>query len=350
MQGPIKRTPDRTEALETIRQTPGLIPVAIDCDGNLLWRDLGRYHPYEGFFVKTLAAIDSLQALRHPSRPVEYIQTPMSILQDEDLALDCIPPSGFIFHIGRCGSTLLAKVLSRARSNLVFSEAMAHNAIWPRLIGEGAAAAAVDEVELNLYHRLVLAMGRRRLEPYRYHFIKFSSLNILFAESILRAFPHTPAIFIYRDPAEVLVSLLNKKPGWLKDHRSIWRKLTPELENASAQGDLHYLVAVLRQRMQVVLAGGHSLSRLELLDYRQLTAGNIEALMAHFNAEYSDAELDMMRYQFSHYSKNDFMTEPFHSDRVEKQRSLTPEMAGMASEELAPLYQRLKASPRNLSL
>lgn len=189
----------------------GLIPVSIDSSRpEVAWLDLDGYHCYEGFFRQSLASYTalckappagfrtSLDALAHSGTKrgmQEGIQQGMR-------------PTGFIFHAGRCGSTLLARVLARSRANLVLSEAAPHNQIWRALPRHDSAA-------IEVYRNLILAMGRRRLESYRAHIIKFTSFNIVQFRFIRAAFPGVPALFLFRDPAAMLESYRRNAPSWM---------------------------------------------------------------------------------------------------------------------------------------
>ena len=346
MPSPPKLFLDNAQALEKIASTPGLIPVDVGADGLLTWRDIGRYHPYEGFFIKSLSTVDALQSLRRPDRPIEYYRTPLDVLAAEGLPMDSIPPTGFIFIIGRCGSTLLAKALARSRCNLVISEAMAHNGIWAALAPGGPDELAFTERNLALYRRLVLSMARRRLPQHRYHFIKFSGVNVLFARFIMQAFPQTPALFLYRAPEEVLVSFLTGKPAWVRQRRAIWRRAVPGLEDNPAPDDAGFIAAVLQHCMTLMLEG--DFPRLKLLDYARLTERNLPDILRHFGADYPQHERGQMARPFRAYSKNDYRNEPFHPDRDRKRQSLTPAMAQLVDSRLAPLFHRLQASDRNL--
>jgi hypothetical protein len=183
-----------SQLVAELSERPGLIPVSIDPSRlEIIWLDLESYHSYEGFFYQSLDVYRSLRRC-----PPALFTTSIDVLRKLPLD-DSVQPTGFIFHSGRCGSTLLAKVLARSRENLVFSEAAAHNLVWKSLPGCGCEA-------IKMYRNLVLAMGRRRLASYRGHFIKFTSFNIMRFDSIRAAFPDTPAIFLFNEPGAVLES------------------------------------------------------------------------------------------------------------------------------------------------
>ena len=204
-----------------LSKRPGLIPVAIANDSaQILWLDLDAYHAHEGFFHQSIAAYTALCK----TTPRRFF-TAFDVLGSIRVP-DTLRPTGFIFHAGRCGSTLLVKILARSRGNLVFSEAAPHNQIWRALPPDRAA-------RLATYRNLITAMGRRRLESYRAHIVKFTSFNIMQIESIRAAFPGVPALFLFRDPAAAMDSFARNPPGWLGRDVGFgqpWRQMEPALE------------------------------------------------------------------------------------------------------------------------
>lgn len=330
---------------------PGLIPVRIDLDqGKLLWRDLGRYHLYEGFFKNSMAALSALQSLRRPGVATEYWVTDIEVLLEPDILRESIPPSGFIFHMGRCGSTLLAKSLARSRSNLVFGEANPHQHIWPYLSGSGAGggsmAVARSAENLALYRQLVLAMGRRRLDSYRRHFCKFTSFDTLFIDFIMTAFPDTPAIYLYRDPTEVLASYWRKKAGWLGHQGTPWGDFMAGPDARGQADELTYFSEVIRNCFRTVLSC--DAAKLRFLHYDALRVENLPAIGSWLGGGWPNQDRALMQAQFGRYSKSDFISVPFRPDREDKRKALTAEARALSESHLAPLYEQLLASPRNL--
>ena len=174
-----------------IAARPGLIPTQLDATaGQAVWIDMNGYHCYEGAFHHSLAAYGAMSR----STPQRFTSS-LDFLSESALPERCIPPAGFIFHTGRCGSTLLAKALARSRAHLVFSEAGPHNQIWRALSGD-------RQTRIEMYRTLVLTMGRPRLSSYRAHIVKFTSFNIVNFPFIREAFPGVPALFLFRDPAQ----------------------------------------------------------------------------------------------------------------------------------------------------
>lgn len=117
-------------------------------------------------------------------------------------------PAGLIFHVARCGSTLISQLLKQHGDIVVYAEPLPVNEIllpphkWPR-----------NELVAAL-RSLGEAFARHAQKPY---VLKFSSWNTLFCDILAEAFPDSPWILSLRDPVEVGVSLLNQPPGWLRD-------------------------------------------------------------------------------------------------------------------------------------
>ncbi len=127
----------------------------------------------------------------------------------EDLGkgTDGCAPAGLIFHVARCGSTLVSQLLKQL-GLVVYAEPLPVNEIlvpphgWSRVELVGA------------LRSLGAAFARHAQKPY---VLKFTSWNTLFCDIVTEAFPQSPWVLSYRDPVEVGVSLLNRPPGWLWD-------------------------------------------------------------------------------------------------------------------------------------
>jgi hypothetical protein len=115
-------------------------------------------------------------------------------------------PAGLVFHVARCGSTLIAQMLKRHGGAVVYAEPLPFNELllpphaWPR-----------RELVAAL-RTLGGAFARHAGKPY---VLKFTSWNTLFCDIVAEAFPAAPWILCLRDPVEVGVSLLARPPGWL---------------------------------------------------------------------------------------------------------------------------------------
>jgi len=92
---------------------PGWLPAAIDGD-RVSWRWFGRRVLDDGFYAHELLTAGFLAINR-----LFAVETPLSALPSGSRA-----PDGLIFHMSRCGSTLIARMLAADRDATVISEAL----------------------------------------------------------------------------------------------------------------------------------------------------------------------------------------------------------------------------------
>lgn len=121
-------------------------------------------------------------------------------------------PHGLVFHIARCGSTLLRNMLAATDNSLALSEP---------LILHDVVHTAGDETRRR---RLTGAM-RTLCHPYRgnetRYYVKLSSACSIGMADFSQCFPATPIIYLYRDPVEVMVAALNEGGcSWLSARRN----------------------------------------------------------------------------------------------------------------------------------
>jgi hypothetical protein len=285
----------------------GLIPVEIDViRRQIVWQDLGTYHLYEGFFRDSLASYRMLRK----TPPIRF-RTPIEALEERPDDHACVYPTAFIFHAGRCGSTLLARALARSRENLVFSEAAPHNQIWRVLPKD-------ERVAIQLYRNLVLAMSRKRLDSHRAHIIKFTSFNVVHFSLIRKAFPEVPSLFLFRDPAAILASCDRKAPGWIgkdlgRGHQ--WKSTAVAVEDFFRSAIAIHEPNFFR------------------LDYVNLNPKSLEGVLRMLKMEPSGSDLKLMQAEFSWDTRS-------REKRKRFERSTTLQIA-VPPTESSRLYQQL---------
>ena len=181
-------------------------PVRLDFSGPapaVYWADLSAERFVEPFFDQTVARWASGPS----ARPL--VKTGLEALG----ALDGEPslePAGMIFHLSRCGSTLVSRLLGTLPGVVVIAEPAPLNALL------GLDPDRVDDAALaKIVRLLVRALGRCRHGDERRLVLKCTSWNIRRRAVLAAAFPETPWIWVQRDPARVLASLLAEPPGWL---------------------------------------------------------------------------------------------------------------------------------------
>ncbi len=120
----------------------------------------------------------------------------------------------FIFHVSRCGSTLITQILSNSNKFLVISEPPIINKILDPKSG-------LPEIVISrLLISSINCINYCAPDESKNTAIKFRSWNTIFLKDITKLFPHTPWIFLHRKGSEVLASTLQKPPGWLRSQKT----------------------------------------------------------------------------------------------------------------------------------
>ncbi len=283
--------------IEEWLKRPGLIPTNIDVDAKkIIWTDIGKYHFYESFMHKSVNMFYRLS-----QNKVQTFATDFEVLLDTGITQNAIYPSGFIYHVGRCGSTLLVKALARSRAHLVLSEPGPLNQILFSFRNKAENSLDGNEDHKKIYRLLVLALLRHRVASHKHAFIKFTSYNIQFFDFIHSIFPNVPALFLTRNCAEVVDSYQKKKAGYF---------------DLSAP-DLQFLTGSDRLDIAQIMQNNLAVSQLypdavlKKMDYTQLNRTSFFQILTHFNCSPTSKDLALMQAQFQYYSKNDFSRQIF---------------------------------------
>jgi hypothetical protein len=193
-------------------------------------------------------------------------------------------PAGLIFHVARCGSTLISQLLKKHDNLVVYAEPLPVNEIllpphkWPR-----------HELVAAL-RSLGVALARHARKPY---VLKFSSWNTLFCDILAEAFPDSPWVLSLRDPVEVGVSLLSQPPGWLRDSKGptsqFSRFVDPDGTSRSPEDYVARLYGAFCQATARL-----DPRRGKLVPYEALPAAVWEIVAPHFSLSIDDQQRQRM--------------------------------------------------------
>ena len=276
----------------------------------------------DAFMQETVVRLPAPETLVHVPR-AELVRQPLER-----------PPAGLIFHVARCGSTLISQILKRCGDVVVYAEPLPINEIllppqpWPR----ADVVAALRTVGA--------ALARHAGRPY---VLKFSSWNTLYCDVLAEAFPQSPWALCLRDPAEVAVSLLKDAPGWLKDTdepaRRLARVIDPHSTSRSREEYFARLYAAFCDAaMQLDPAQG------KLLMYETLPAVVWDVLAPHFSLTIDEPQRQQMIQTASLYSKAPVgRPKGFAADTATKQAAVSTALRQAIAALALPALQRLTA-------
>lgn len=302
------------EAAERIQSQPGLVPVAVNPHGNGLvyFADIGDTPLLEWKYIYTIERLAQENAVG------EIFSTDLEILQRDDLAVESLPPKGLIFHVSRCGSTLFTKALARSPRNLVINQGgPLQEGFWAAITDHWQHPPQINERNILMLQNLIRLMARKRRPEYEHGFVKFISWNVIYVDLICAAFPDASALYLYRDPVEVIANVLQETTAVLRAKGDLHaREITGLLPQDTAHmSNVEYLACCYANYFNVVLDKSAA-TGLHLVNYKQLRHADAFAdiLARGFNLRPDNAELEQMRKQYLYYSKDDTDTTLFTDD------------------------------------
>ena len=266
-------------------------------------------------------------------------RTPLEELAEWRRVSPGVAPAGFIFHLSRCGSTLITQMLASLPENLVLSEP----GVMEMMMRAGTRApGATLEQRAGWLRDLVSALGQRRSGLEQRLFLKFDPRSTLDFELIRLAFPEVPWIFVYRDPVEVMVSNLRAASPLITRGIADAAFLRMSTEEIAGIEDDEYAARVFGARVPRRSArhaeGDHGGM---VIAYPNLPASMWGTLTRHFGLSLTAAEVAQLG-RVSGLPMPSHPQEPFVSDIPSKQREATERIRGLAEQWLRPHYAALE--------
>lgn len=291
-----------------------------------IWCDAPRFT--EAFLDDTFTRL-----MRRPANVLFRRRTTLAQLEAGVERSPGIPPTGFIFHVSRCGSTLLAHLLGRLDGALVLSEPGPVDS----LIRAGERLGR--ERQLALLRAMVGALGQARTPGQDRLFVKFDAWNTLQHDLIHEAFPETPRVFLYREPVEVLVSALGQRgvhtvPGLLPAALFGIEDQPPADDYAA-----RVLGAIYTAQLEA-----HGREAGLLVDHAQLPGAAWEAVTAHFGITPTADEIERLKAASNRNPKQG--DRPFQGDAAAKRAAAPDAVRALADRWMRPAYDRLEAARR----
>lgn len=260
----------RSDATRTDEIPGGWTPVRVAFpNAELLWTGERRFT--EPFFEDTVRVCRRNPFAALFRRTVRFPNAP---------AQPGIAPSGFIFHMSRCGSTLVSQMFAAIRRTVVISE-----------------APPIDEILRGNADRLpwvIGLLGQPRTGEETHLVVKLDAWHLHALPAIRAAFPDVPLLLVRRNPEEILQSWM-RQPG----KQSIPGALDPsvlgiDVDRAAGMNRQEWCDAVLAGLIR--MADGFENDNLGMtVHYRELPEAVISRVAGHFGLELSDDEVEIMR-------------------------------------------------------
>ena len=294
----------------------GLAPTGL----YLALRRIDRGELQDAFMQETIARVPAAEQIVHVAR------------DSAAWASHATPPTGIIFHVARCGSTLISQSLKQLDGLVVYAEPQPVNEIlapphkWPR----------ADLVAA--LRTLSGAFARHACGPY---VLKLSSWNTLYCDIVTEAFPDTPWILSLRDPVEVGVSLLASPPGWFQGKAEAASGLVARVDPGRAAKSREELVARAYAAF-CAAAAGLDVRRGRLVPYQSLPEAVWDIVAPHFSLSIDAAQRDRIAEAARRHAKAPVSApKEFTSDAAAKQEAASAELRRAIDALARPQLERL---------
>lgn len=299
-------------------------PVRVIEDGGkywIRWQYLGQQNFAQAFYTDSLRL-----AFTRYQKPA--ITTPIDILDTLDDNHPLLEPGGLIFHLSRCGSTLLARMLSALPGQVVLSE--------PPPIDDLLRSKLDVESRRHYLEKMFRLLQRQRRDNERCIFFKLDPWHTPAIGELRALLPDTRFMFLYRNPLEVLVSHrrqtgMHMVPGLIDP---LWYGYLAG--QASEFHPYEYAAWVLGCIMQKVL--DQMDQGIVLLNYKELGENAWSRVPQIFNLKEDWVLAKAVRYR---HAKNDAA---FTDDRIDKLRQADKQMRQYCRCYTAKPYERLEST------
>jgi hypothetical protein len=244
-------------------------------------------------------------------------------------------PSGIIYHVSRCGSTLLANMLSSVDQHFVLSEPTVPLIVLARHLENmsGGDASATDEVRASF-----AAFYQPQSEDIHHYFFKLFSGNIFQIPVIRNAFPGVREIFLYRDPVEVIVSNVRGPiQNWLWTDAIIG---LPRLE--AMELSIVELAARAIGRKMAAMRRYYDERTTLLMNYSEIGPSTPVTLLSCFGLPMSEGSLERMMAKLAIYAKDPEQKKKYQDDRSLKKSLATDALREVAMRFAYPDYYELE--------
>ena len=304
----------------------GWMPAKIHWQGNrplVEWWDLRTCNFREPFFRQ------SLQHLHPDLHNPSAVLTTMETLASRARQTRGLPLRGFIFHMTRCGSTLV----SRSLGHLPTARALGQPDFVVDLLDPPVEVPRAQRIAW-LRDLVTLLAASPAHAPQKHLVIRWTSILSIKLQFFREAFPGVKWLFVYRNPLEVLVSVLRAPTLFMRMRQDPdWgaRWLGMARETVRRMDDRVYAAQFLQAMCRPVIDGHDSFNAGEMiaLDYQRLPHAIWERVLPHFGIRFDGADRARMQDQAALYSKDVNQVRVFRDDSREKRRQASPALKAL---------------------
>jgi hypothetical protein len=293
----------------------------------------GRKYYKEPFFLDSLLIYHGISIVKDSTLDKSNLVRPLDFSQCE-AELERIPVDEFLrefknpiaeeklvltFHVGRCGSTLITQMLSESDRFFVLSEHPIINNILDPNFKESR-----EKVSLLLKAAINSIVGCAP-GSFKLCVFKLRSWNVLFLPKIIRELGACRWLFVHRNAGEVLASVKQSPPGWLRARTGYLdffaQRLIIDREKVREINEAEFITRLFGEFCRI--AKENQSPQSFFLDYKSLPVTLFEFLNLRLGIEVEENEKRAMMRLTEIYAKDVSKKKKFEEDWAVKVASLT---------------------------
>jgi hypothetical protein len=276
--------------------------------------------------------------------PRRELETDLSALRAAASQLPEVQPAGIIFHVSRCGSTLVSNALAFAHNALVLSEVASFDQMMSMA---GSPVPYWSRTGRQGLRDLTTVFAHYRGLPPRQVVVKAGLGKTLDLGTVRAVWPDVPYVVMIRAPLEVVVSNVIKPPTqlqlWYQEPQ--WCPLGVPPPVVLDRGPREFCAWVLGRVYQEALRQLDE--KCAVLDYRDLTVDSVLRVAARFDLRIPAERLGLFRETFVFDAKAP--GKEFQSDIETKRRAADPELLDATKRWVLASYDGLLGSDLRLA-
>lgn len=258
-------------------------------------------------------------------------KTSLEAVLVQPVDVDLWQPCSFIFHLSRCGSTLLSGCAVQLDSVQILSESP--------LLTE---VLLDDSLDAAQQQRLLPRLVDLQAAPFPDRpqlVIKWNAWDMLRWALIRQTFPQVPCVLLVRNPVEVLASHQKMAGRHMSGDPAM--RVFDKVFDTCGMGILAFRIAVLHRLMTAmyeVLQQGPS-TDIQLVDYTQLNIHTIIQLLQSWGEDIDAATCARIQQRLQLNAK--FPAQAFVADVQQKHSVFDEQQTAQINRHLMPVYQAL---------
>ena len=319
--------------LRTLEESTGLVPTHISSINNTPY-----VHWIEGNldeFIEPFSSQTINRVYKDTNRKRALSQLNIFIEPSDKIQRGCI--KGIIFHVSRCGSTLLSNCIRQGTDSVVLSEfqliSYFFNSVGFLLRGKNECDSVKSSILKGILSWLCKITSKDIV-------IKTNSWNIMQSEFLLEAANFPKSLFIYRNPIEVIASQLENPAPWVNNY---FYKKKSVVDVSEDEKKLYRVELMSNVFSKLYKEGLIFLDRgnFFLLDYSNLNNKKIVRIFDFLGLK-KDANMDdKLDFCFKFYSKDKVLQKIFLNDSKQKLNVFNKAEINVIERTIYPYYSIL---------